>query len=47
MKIHNSSVLITGGSRGLGHALGRALAMEGARVVLVARRAKELDDTVD
>jgi NAD(P)-dependent dehydrogenase (short-subunit alcohol dehydrogenase family) len=47
MKIHNTSVLITGGSRGLGRALARALAAEGARVVLVARRAKELNDTVD
>jgi NAD(P)-dependent dehydrogenase (short-subunit alcohol dehydrogenase family) len=47
MKIHNTSVLITGGSRGLGRALARALAAEGARVVLVARRAKELDDTVE
>ena len=46
MKIHNTSVLITGGSRGLGRALARALAAEGARVVLVARRAKELNDTV-
>jgi len=33
---------VTGGSRGLGAALGRALAREGARVVLVARGRDEL-----
>jgi NAD(P)-dependent dehydrogenase (short-subunit alcohol dehydrogenase family) len=46
MKINNASVLITGGSRGLGRALGNALASEGARVVLVARGAEELNETV-
>jgi NAD(P)-dependent dehydrogenase (short-subunit alcohol dehydrogenase family) len=47
MEIQGRSVLITGGSRGLGAALGRALAREGARVVLVARGAEELARVVD
>jgi NAD(P)-dependent dehydrogenase (short-subunit alcohol dehydrogenase family) len=47
MEIRNASVLITGGSRGLGRALGKALAREGARVVLVARGAEELNTAVD
>lgn len=37
------SVVITGGSRGLGLVLGRQLAGEGARVTLIARDQDELD----
>jgi NAD(P)-dependent dehydrogenase (short-subunit alcohol dehydrogenase family) len=47
MRIEGQSALITGGSRGLGAALGRALAAEGARVVLVARGGEELSRVVD
>lgn len=39
MRIHGSNALITGGSRGLGAALGRELARRGGRVVLAARGA--------
>jgi NAD(P)-dependent dehydrogenase (short-subunit alcohol dehydrogenase family) len=46
MKIQNTTVLITGGSRGLGLALGKHLAAGGARVVLVARNKIELDAAV-
>jgi NAD(P)-dependent dehydrogenase (short-subunit alcohol dehydrogenase family) len=47
MEIEGRSVLITGGSRGLGAALGRALARAGARVVLVARGEEELVRVVE
>jgi NAD(P)-dependent dehydrogenase (short-subunit alcohol dehydrogenase family) len=47
MQIEGRSALITGGSQGLGAALGRALAREGARVVLVARGAEALARVVD
>ena len=40
------SVLITGGSRGLGRALALRLSAEGAKVALVARRRDELDEVV-
>ncbi|MBN8412081.1 MULTISPECIES: SDR family NAD(P)-dependent oxidoreductase [Halomonas] len=39
--------LVTGGSSGLGRAIGEALAASGARVVLTARRAEALADGVD
>ena len=35
--------LITGGSRGIGRAIGEALAAEGCNVVLVARSAADLE----
>ena len=43
MQIRGAAALITGGSRGLGAALGRELARRGARVVLVARGRPELE----
>lgn len=46
MDFENRAVLITGGSRGLGAALGRAFARAGARVVLVARERAALDEVV-
>jgi NAD(P)-dependent dehydrogenase (short-subunit alcohol dehydrogenase family) len=38
--------LVTGGSSGIGRAIARALALAGARVVIMARNAPALDDTV-
>ncbi len=43
MKLEGKSVLVTGGSRGLGAALLRAFARRGARVVGVARNAEEME----
>src|SRR5262245_7898031 len=45
--LNGKSVLITGGSRGLGRALALRLSREGAKVALVARHQKELDETVN
>ena len=47
MTLKHASVLITGGSRGLGRALARVLASQGARLVLIARGEAELNATVD
>jgi NAD(P)-dependent dehydrogenase (short-subunit alcohol dehydrogenase family) len=47
MEIRGAGTLITGGSRGLGAALGRTLARQGARVILVARGARDLNAVVE
>jgi len=46
MELAGKAVLVTGGSRGLGAALGRELAGRGARLVLTARGGEELERTV-
>jgi len=46
MKLQNLAALITGGSRGLGRALGKTLSSAEARVVLVARHHDGLDEMV-
>jgi NAD(P)-dependent dehydrogenase (short-subunit alcohol dehydrogenase family) len=46
MEIHGRGVLITGGSRGLGAALARALSRRGASVVVVARELGPLEEVV-
>src|SRR5258706_5506120 len=43
MRLLGSAAVVTGGSRGLGAALGRELARRGARVVLVARGREEVE----
>ncbi|KAF2208780.1 hypothetical protein CERZMDRAFT_114310 [Cercospora zeae-maydis SCOH1-5] len=40
------TVLITGGSQGMGRGLGKLLAQKGANVVIVARTQKKLDDAL-
>jgi NAD(P)-dependent dehydrogenase (short-subunit alcohol dehydrogenase family) len=44
--LNEKSVLVTGGSRGLGKALAISLAARGAKVVSVARQQAELDEVV-
>ena len=44
MVLRGAAAIVTGGSRGLGAALGEALAARGARVVLVARERAALEE---
>jgi NAD(P)-dependent dehydrogenase (short-subunit alcohol dehydrogenase family) len=46
MKLEHQVALITGGSRGLGLAIGKALAAEGAAIACLARPGAELDRAV-
>lgn len=46
MQTQGQAALVTGASRGLGRALAEALAARGARVALVARDLRPLDDVV-
>ena len=46
-QIENKVVVITGASSGIGKAKALAFARLGARLVLGARRVKELDDTAE
>ena len=47
MDLRNAQVLITGASRGIGAALARAFADEGARVALAARSVEDIDALAD
>lgn len=44
LKLEGKRALITGGSKGIGRAIARQLALEGVDVVIAARNPKELDE---
>lgn len=47
LRLAGKNVLVTGGSKGIGLAIGEAFAAEGANVILVSRSADALDDAAD
>lgn len=47
MRISGSTVLLTGASGGIGHAIARALSANGARLILTGRRVELLDPLAD
>ncbi|WP_308284824.1 SDR family NAD(P)-dependent oxidoreductase [Streptomyces longispororuber] len=44
LRLKGLRAVVTGGSRGIGFAVGRALAQEGATVALVSRSASDAED---
>ncbi len=47
MILEGKVAIVTGASTGIGHAIARMFAVQGAAVVLVARRTSRLDDLAD
>ncbi|EME49999.1 hypothetical protein DOTSEDRAFT_68756 [Dothistroma septosporum NZE10] len=46
-EVEGRTVIITGGSQGMGRGLGKLLAQKGANVVIVARNQRKLDDALE
>lgn len=47
LELKGKRAIVTGGSRGIGKAIARQLALEGADVVIAARTRKQLEQTAD
>jgi NAD(P)-dependent dehydrogenase (short-subunit alcohol dehydrogenase family) len=47
LKVTKKLALVTGASRGIGRAIAQELAKQGARIIIVARNAESLNDTLE